>query len=101
MDIRESYLEAKFVQDDYFLCRIKDFEYMYGRDWGTFLADFKTGKFSPTENRYADFTEWAFLCTTFMSELIAHEGTDPPKSETLDWMNYQKPESDSGFWFIQ
>src|SRR2546428_9986683 len=73
MDIRGGDLTAKFVQTDYFLCRVREFELKYQMDWGKFLAEFRTGKLPADPDVYAEYTEWAFLCDTFLKELIELE----------------------------
>jgi len=85
---KETILQPQFVRTDYFLCRVKEFEKRYDKNWGEFYVEFSSGK--GREN--PDFIEWAFLCRTFMRELIEQES---PPGEILEIV--EKPESNSGF----
>lgn len=88
-------LSVNFVQDDYFLIRIREFEIQYHndfQDWGDFYAQYSKGTLD--KNNF-DYDEWAYLCRHFMSALI--EGEDPPGPKVE---SAQKPESDSGFCFV-
>lgn len=86
----ETVLKKVFVDDDYFLVRVKQFEQKYNRGWGEFLSEYDSGRLDPErENR--DYVEWSFLCRTFLRELVVGEG--PPGDDVFP----EKPELNSGF----
>jgi hypothetical protein len=87
MAANKSILQPQFVGSDYFLCRIREFELKYDKSWGEFYADFSSGQ--GREN--PDFIEWAFLCRTFLPELIQQES---PPDQPLEIV--ETPESNSG-----
>jgi hypothetical protein len=91
MSARESILQPQFVKADYFLCKVRDFELKYNASWGQFLAEFSSGL---RDRDNSDFIEWAFLCRTFLAELIEQE-SPPGRLVELS----QEPESNSGFCF--
>jgi len=92
---REVILKTEFVDPDYFLVRVRQFEQQYNESWGKFFGEYTSGqadKYNP------DFVEWAFLCRNFLGELIrAEEGEGPPGS--VSSILPEKPETDSGFCF--
>ena len=91
---RESILQPQFVRADYFLCRVKEFEVKYGKSWSQFFSEFTSGQ----ENRdNADYVEWAFLCRTFLPELIEMENAESPPGDVIEIT--QEPEKNSGFFF--
>lgn len=90
---------VNFVQASYFLGRIHEFEVKY-RDqwqgWGEFLSDYSKKR---VDRDNSDFDEWAFLCNHFMADLIqSGHDTGPPGDKRYA---PQKPESDSGFCFLE
>lgn len=87
-------LPVEFVQADYFLCRIHGFERQYNMNWGDFLAQYSKGNLKADSVASRDYTEWAFLCHNFMSELIRMEGCDPPGQTAHG--NVKEPEFNSG-----
>lgn len=95
MSKRESILQPQFVQADYFLCRIRDFEAKYQKTWGQFYAEWFSLEKRDTGN--PELIEWAFLCRTFLPELIEQEAEPPGGSSNLS----QEPESNSGFSIIR
>ena len=71
-----SAFSVNFVQSDYFLVRIREFEMRYRNafeNWEHFYAEYSKGTL---DKNNSDYDEWAFLCTHFMSQLIDGEG--PP-----------------------
>lgn len=84
-------LQPRFVQADYFLCKVKEYELRYRMSWGQFFADFSSGRLKKDDS---DYMEWAFLCRTFLPELIELEKKSPP-GETNEIA--EEPESNSGF----
>ncbi len=88
-------LPVEFVQADYFLCRIRAFEQKYNMNWGDFLAQYSNGILKADSLASRDYTEWAFLCHNFMSELVRMEGADPPGQAQHE--DLKKPEFNSGF----
>lgn len=87
-------LPVEFVQADYFLCKIRGFEQQYNMNWGDFLAQYSNGKLKADSRSSRDYTEWAFLCHNFMSELVKMEGSGPPgQAEQRD---LKEPELISG-----
>ena len=93
-------LTVTFVNSIDFLNRIKEFEVKYEMNWGEFLAKFTSGKFSTCTEEYSDYTEWAFLCKAFLSDLIQLEGKSPPCKVGTEAGNSEKPELISGFCFL-
>jgi hypothetical protein len=92
-------LSVSFVQADYFLNRIHEFENKYQSEWqgwGDFLSAYEKNQ---VDRSNSDLDEWAFLCNHFMMALI-ESGRDvgPPGAERYA---PQKPESDSGFCFLE
>lgn len=92
----ERILNATFVQSDFFLKRIHYFEEKYGMKWNQFLAEYQTGSLERCTNN--DYVEWAFLCTSFMSDLLKPDEQSPPGVELH--VEGQKPERDSGFFIF-
>ena len=92
-------LSVNFVQSDYFLERIQQFEIKYKDEyngWGAFLSDYSKGL---ADRDNSDFDEWAFLCEHFLEDLIeSGDDTGPPGAKKYA---PQKPESDSGFSFLE
>ena len=71
----EVILKTVYVDDDYFLLRVKQFEQKYKMEWGKFLGDYNSERLDPNRE-CRDFVEWSFLCRTFLRELIVmDEGT--------------------------
>ncbi len=91
----ERMLNVTFVQSDFFVDRIHYFEDKYGMQWGQFLAQYSTGALEAEGCSNTDFAEWAFLCNSFMSELLKPNEAGPPATESNS--ERQKPERDSGF----
>src|SRR5271166_2182992 len=94
--VEETISNAQFVDADYFVLRVKQFEQKYNQGWGEFLGEYESGRLD-TERRNRDYLEWAFLCRTFLSELIKEDGGEPPGDEPSTFS--EKPESISGFRF--
>lgn len=86
----ETVLKKVFVDDDYFLIRVQQFEQKYKLGWGEFLVEYDSGRLDP-ERDNRDFVEWSFLCRTFLRELVIGEG--PPGDDIFP----EKPELNSGF----
>ena len=95
----EALLPLEFVEKDYFLCRIREFEQKYNLGWGEFLARYSTGQLEADSSTGSDFTEWAFLCHNFMRELINVENSGPPGQ--MDNENLQEPEQNSGSFILR
>jgi len=94
---REMVLKTEFVDSDYFLLRVKHFEQQYNQSWGQFFGEYTSGRLD-LDRKNPDYIEWAFLCRTFLSELIKEEdGESPPGQVTSVFP--EKPEIDSGFCF--
>src|SRR5271157_3857239 len=92
---REAILKTEFVDSDYFLVRVRQFEQQYNESWGKFFGEYTSGQ---ADKCNPDFVEWAFLCRNFLGELIrAEEGEGPPGSAASIFP--EKPEIDSGFCF--
>ncbi len=95
----KSALSVTFVQASYFLERIQQFEIKYKNKyngWGEFLSAYSNGQ---VDRDNSDFDEWAFLCEHFMEDLIqSGDDTGPPGAKGYA---PQKPESDSGFFFLE
>jgi hypothetical protein len=92
--IRLPMVGVGFVDVDFFLDRIREFECKYSTPWQQFVAEYSAGKWSGgCEN--ADFAEWNFLCNNFTVELLRPLDTGPPVEEHT--IEGQKPESISGF----
>jgi hypothetical protein len=89
----KSIFDVTFVNDDYFIGRVRAFEKMYGMDWNEFLAKYSDGSLTDGQHN-EDYAEWAFLCHSFMSELLRHD-TGPPENPTDS--EPLKPELSSGF----
>ena len=97
-------LVEQFVGEDYFLNRIASFEVEYEMSWGAFL-----GQWLSEENheeltkgdvrKYADFSEWAFLCTSMLPTLLTKDSECPP-IEICEEPEKQKPDQGSGFWLL-
>jgi hypothetical protein len=85
-------LQPQFVSSDYFLCRVRELEHKYDKSWGEFYAEFSSGQ--GREN--PDFIEWAFLCRTFMPELIEQESPPGGPLEIVE-----APESNSGVFILE
>jgi hypothetical protein len=92
-------LSVDFVQPSYFLGRIQQFEIKYKNEyngWGEFLSAYSKGQ---VDRDNSDFDEWAFLCEHFMENLIeSGDDVGPPGAKGYA---PQKPESDSGFFFLE
>ena len=94
-------LAVEYVEEDYFLDRIAALEAKYTMSWGDFF-----GKWLSKENheilvqgdghRYADFSEWAFLCTSLMPVLLTRDAECPP-GYICDESNSEEPDYKSGF----
>ena len=95
-NMEDRMLNIAFVQSDFFLNRIHEFEEKYRMQWGEFLAQYTMGTLDGCKN--ADYAEWAFLCNSFMSELVSSDETSPPGIESNS--EPQKPERDSGFFIL-
>src|ERR1700733_5069406 len=90
-----------FVQSDYFLCRIQQLEEKYRdtwQSWGEFLADYSTGA-AKVDRDNSDLDEWAFLCNHFQEQLLRSNCDVGPPERTM--YSSQKPETDSGFCFVE
>ena len=92
---KESILKTNFVNNDFFLGRIKGFEEKYDMQWDQFLAEYSSGTLHDGRCN-PDFAEWSLLCHTYMSELLKPDESPPAKEPSQD---RQKPERDSGFFF--
>jgi hypothetical protein len=90
--VEEKILDTQFVDADYFLVRIHEFENKYGFDWVEFLSRYRDDE-SLYLNR--DFNEWAFLCRNFREELLAADTKAPPGEFTGRIL--EKPDLESGF----
>ena len=97
MKKNEQIIKPQVVTSPYFIERVHEFEVEYGTNWGDFLAQFAKGKLPDDPYRAADYTEWAFLCRTFATELIAADSTGPPCHESFG--DYEKPGHSPGFSF--
>lgn len=95
----ETLLPVESVEKDYFLCRVRQFEQQYQMSWGEFLAQYSTGRLDADPSKACDFTEWAFLCQNFMSELIRVESSGPPGQ--IDNADVQEPEQNSGSFILR
>jgi hypothetical protein len=90
-------LSVDFVDPDYFLARIHEFEKKYKKNWGDFLAEYALNPTSSDSSTSCDFTEWAFLCKHFMSELIRVDSSGPPGQAENN--GFGEPELNSGSFF--
>ena len=90
--VEEKILNTQFVDADYFLLRIHEFENKYGWDWVEFERLYKAD-----DNLYLnrDFNEWAFLCRNFREELLAADTESPPGD--CAGRILEKPDFESGF----
>lgn len=88
-------LETVYVDDDYFLLRVKQFEQKHKMEWGKFLGDYDSGRLDPNRE-CRDFVEWSFLCRTFLRELIVMDEGPPGDTSVFP----EKPEVNSGFCFM-
>lgn len=87
-------LPVGFVQSDYFLARVREFEHKYRQSWFEFFAAYSH---VDTDQDNLDFEEWAFLCEQFFGQLIEMDEGPPGPLESAP---LQKPEADSGFRFL-
>jgi len=90
-------LNVNFVDDSFFLNRIRDFERKYDMQWDQFLAEYSSGRLHAGRCN-PEFAEWSLLCYTYMSELLK-AGTGPPAKDSS--AERQKPERDSGFFVFE
>ncbi len=91
MNTKRDVINTNFVDKEYFLHRAKDFEQKYQMDWPDFFVRFRQGKLDADAVQYADYTEWAFICTTFVTDLINMEGPGPPIEDGFE-NSSRKPE---------
>jgi hypothetical protein len=89
---KESILQPQFVSADYFLCKIREFEVKHDQSWSQFFSEFSSGK---KDRDNADYVEWAFLCRTFLPELIEMENVKSPPNEAIEIA--QEPEGTRAF----
>lgn len=91
-------LNVNFVDEDFFVRKIRVFERQYQMPWDEFLSNYKAGKLENADANSSDYSEWAFLCRSFMPQLLSDlVDTGPPECFTPE---RQKPESNSGFSFL-
>jgi hypothetical protein len=91
-------VSVNFVQADFFVNRIREFETKYQMPWEQFMAQYTTGKL-PRGCQETDFTEWAFLCNNFMEELLKPLGAGPPP-EQENAAEVKEPEVISGSFIL-
>ena len=94
---RKPILNVNFVDKTFFLQRVREFEQKYEMQWDQFLAEYSTGRLASGRCN-ADFAEWAFLCRSFMSELLKPDDVSPPTQESE--AKSKEPEADSGFFAL-
>jgi hypothetical protein len=91
-------VNVEFVGAEFFVNRIREFEKKYNQPWLSFLAKYKAGGISDKPCN-PDFVEWAFLCNSFlpelMSEFVKADDESPPANEPV--LECEKPELNSGF----
>lgn len=95
--------EVSVVNEQFFLNRIRAFERQYRMDWDQFLSRYKAGKLENDGAHMSDYSEWAFLCHSFMPQLLCDLvdptiDTGPPECTNSE---RQKPEANSGFSFLE
>jgi hypothetical protein len=101
------------VDEGYFLNVISSYEVKYGMSWGDFLGqwlseDNQEKMYEGDSRKYADFSEWAFLCTSLLPALLTKDAECPPLEaecpcpplRSSDDANHEKPDKISGFWFF-
>ena len=98
-------LTTQIVERQFFLDRIRELEKRYGISWETFLESWREEE---TRNavadtdcvRYADYSEWAFLCTTMLTDLLFQDTFEPPTVDRCQETSAdRKPDRDRAFAF--
>lgn len=95
--------DVNVVNEEFFLNKIRAFERQYRMGWDEFLSKYKAGKLDDVGAHISDYSEWAFLCNSFMPELLYDLvdpaiDTGPPECVNSE---RQKPEGNSGFSFLE
>jgi hypothetical protein len=92
---KEAMLTMNYVNVDFFLKRVRDFEKQYDMTWQQFVAEYSNGTLISSCEGNTDFAEWNFLCGKFTAELLKTSQASPPARE--ENFEGQKPEAISGF----
>jgi hypothetical protein len=89
MFTQEKIIQPTYVDSDFFVLRVREYEKKYDKTWLEFWTEFNAGQLSDPTN--PEFGQWAMLCRAYWTELITADG--PPLSE----FKPSKPELSSGF----
>jgi hypothetical protein len=98
-------LTTQIIEKEIFLTRIRQLEGVYGMSWTEFLESWRTEDFrnkvaDSNCDQYADFSEWAFLCTTMLTDLLFQDTFDESAVDRCqDSSIDRKPDRDRAFAF--